>query len=159
MLQARDQVMMINPEDQDEEKTDNPRQEYRGEPHQRVPDFRFAAEARWKLNFQNEQGDNKGQNAIGKGLKSILGNSSSPENRITPVLRNRHGLPCLRAPAAFVCAQWSARALLTAPPCEIIDCPNGKVNAGLAGPKLRATFADLGGTVLPGSPKLATSED
>jgi tripartite-type tricarboxylate transporter receptor subunit TctC len=35
---------------------------------------------------------------------------------------------------------------------EIIDRLNKEINAGLADPKLKARLADLGGTVLPGSP-------
>jgi len=37
-------------------------------------------------------------------------------------------------------------------PPQIIDKLNKEINAGLADPKLRARLADLGGTVLPGSP-------
>ena len=37
-------------------------------------------------------------------------------------------------------------------PVEIIDTLNKEINAGLADPKLKARLADLGGTVLPGSP-------
>ena len=37
-------------------------------------------------------------------------------------------------------------------PAEIVDRLNREINAGLADPKLKAQFADLGGTVLPGSP-------
>ena len=37
-------------------------------------------------------------------------------------------------------------------PTEIIVKLNKEINAGLADPKLKARFADLGGTVLPGSP-------
>jgi tripartite-type tricarboxylate transporter receptor subunit TctC len=37
-------------------------------------------------------------------------------------------------------------------PAEIIDTLNNEINAGLADPKIKARFADLGGTVLPGSP-------
>jgi tripartite-type tricarboxylate transporter receptor subunit TctC len=37
-------------------------------------------------------------------------------------------------------------------PVEIIDKLNKEINAGLADPKIRARFADLGSTVLPGSP-------
>src|SRR6478609_60654 len=47
-------------------------------------------------------------------------------------------------------------------PTEIIEKLNKEINAGLADPKIRARFADLGGTVLPGSPiefgKLIASE-
>jgi tripartite-type tricarboxylate transporter receptor subunit TctC len=37
-------------------------------------------------------------------------------------------------------------------PAEIINKLNKEINAGLAEPKIRARFADLGSTVLPGSP-------
>jgi hypothetical protein len=37
-------------------------------------------------------------------------------------------------------------------PAEIIDTLNREINAGLADPTMQARLADLGGTVLPGSP-------
>src|SRR5262249_13400191 len=37
-------------------------------------------------------------------------------------------------------------------PAEIVDRLNTEINAALADPKMKARFADLGGTVLPGSP-------
>jgi tripartite-type tricarboxylate transporter receptor subunit TctC len=37
-------------------------------------------------------------------------------------------------------------------PAEIVAILNREINAGLADPKIKARFADLGGTVLPGSP-------
>ncbi|HMG77547.1 MAG TPA: tripartite tricarboxylate transporter substrate binding protein [Xanthobacteraceae bacterium] len=37
-------------------------------------------------------------------------------------------------------------------PVEIVDKLNREINAGLADPKMKAQFADLGATVLPGSP-------
>jgi tripartite-type tricarboxylate transporter receptor subunit TctC len=37
-------------------------------------------------------------------------------------------------------------------PAEIVDRLNNEVNAALADPKMKARLADLGGTVLPGSP-------
>ena len=37
-------------------------------------------------------------------------------------------------------------------PAEIIDKLNKEINAGLADPKMKARFADMGGTVLAGSP-------
>jgi tripartite-type tricarboxylate transporter receptor subunit TctC len=49
----------------------------------------------------------------------------------------------------------SRRAIVGAPkntPPQIIDKLNKEINAGLADPKLKARLADLGGTVLPGSP-------
>jgi len=37
-------------------------------------------------------------------------------------------------------------------PAEIVDRFNKAINAGLADPTMKARLADLGGTVLPGSP-------
>jgi hypothetical protein len=37
-------------------------------------------------------------------------------------------------------------------PAEIVLKLNKEINAGLADPKMKAQFADLGGTVLAGSP-------
>jgi tripartite-type tricarboxylate transporter receptor subunit TctC len=37
-------------------------------------------------------------------------------------------------------------------PVEVIDKLNKEINAALADPKIKAQLADLGGTVLPGSP-------
>jgi tripartite-type tricarboxylate transporter receptor subunit TctC len=49
-----------------------------------------------------------------------------------------------------------------ATPVEIVERLNGAINAGLADPTLKARFAELGSTVLPGSPadfgKLMTDE-
>ena len=37
-------------------------------------------------------------------------------------------------------------------PAEIVEKLNKEINAGLADPTMKARLADLGGTVLPGSP-------
>ena len=37
-------------------------------------------------------------------------------------------------------------------PAEIVEKLNKEINAGLADPKMKARLADLGGTVLAGSP-------
>jgi tripartite-type tricarboxylate transporter receptor subunit TctC len=37
-------------------------------------------------------------------------------------------------------------------PSSIIERLNAEINAALADPRIKARFADLGGTVLPGSP-------
>jgi tripartite-type tricarboxylate transporter receptor subunit TctC len=37
-------------------------------------------------------------------------------------------------------------------PAEIVEKLNKEINVGLADPKMKARLADLGGTVLPGSP-------
>jgi tripartite-type tricarboxylate transporter receptor subunit TctC len=37
-------------------------------------------------------------------------------------------------------------------PADIVDRLNQEINAGLADPKLKARLADLGGTVIAGSP-------
>ena len=47
---------------------------------------------------------------------------------------------------------WSGIGAPRNTPAEIIDKLNKAINAGFADPKLKARLADLGGTVLPGSP-------
>jgi tripartite-type tricarboxylate transporter receptor subunit TctC len=47
---------------------------------------------------------------------------------------------------------WNGIGAPKSTPADIIDRLNREINAGLADPALRARFADLGGTVLPGSP-------
>jgi tripartite-type tricarboxylate transporter receptor subunit TctC len=52
----------------------------------------------------------------------------------------------------FEASQWVGLSAPRATPTEIIDRLNKEINAGLADPKLKARFADLGGTSLAGSP-------
>jgi tripartite-type tricarboxylate transporter receptor subunit TctC len=47
---------------------------------------------------------------------------------------------------------WSGIGAPKNTPSEIIDKLNKEINAGLADPKMKARLADLGGTVLAGSP-------
>ena len=47
---------------------------------------------------------------------------------------------------------WYGMSAPMGTPAEVIDKLNKEINAGLADPKLIARLADLGGTVLPGSP-------
>jgi hypothetical protein len=47
---------------------------------------------------------------------------------------------------------WTGVAAPKNTPVEIIDILNKEINAGLADPKLKARFADLGTTPVPGSP-------
>ena len=47
---------------------------------------------------------------------------------------------------------WYGVAAPKSTPSEIVDKLNMEINAGLADFKLRAQLADLGGTVIPGSP-------
>jgi tripartite-type tricarboxylate transporter receptor subunit TctC len=49
-------------------------------------------------------------------------------------------------------AIWYGLGAPKATPAEIVNKLNKEVNAGLADPKIKARLADLGGTVLPGSP-------
>jgi len=51
----------------------------------------------------------------------------------------------------FEASQWVGLSAPTNAPSEIVGKLNAEINAGLADPKLKARFADLGGTVLPGS--------
>ena len=52
----------------------------------------------------------------------------------------------------FEASQWVGLVAPKDVPVAIIDTLNREINAGLADPKLKARFAELGGTVLPGSP-------
>ena len=47
---------------------------------------------------------------------------------------------------------WFGVGAPKATPVEIVDKLNKEVNAALDDPKMKARLADLGGTVLPGSP-------
>jgi tripartite-type tricarboxylate transporter receptor subunit TctC len=52
----------------------------------------------------------------------------------------------------FEASQWYGIAVPKGTPTEIVDKLNKEINAGLADPKMKARLAELGGTVLPGSP-------
>jgi tripartite-type tricarboxylate transporter receptor subunit TctC len=49
-------------------------------------------------------------------------------------------------------SQWYGMGAPRSTSAEIIDTLNREINAGLADPKMKARFADIGGEVLPGSP-------
>jgi len=49
-------------------------------------------------------------------------------------------------------SQWYGVSAPKNTPIEIVEKLNKEINAALADPKMKARFADLGGTVLPGSP-------
>jgi tripartite-type tricarboxylate transporter receptor subunit TctC len=49
-------------------------------------------------------------------------------------------------------SQWYGVGVPKNTPTEIVDKLNKEINAGLADPKIKARLADLGGTVLAGSP-------
>jgi tripartite-type tricarboxylate transporter receptor subunit TctC len=52
----------------------------------------------------------------------------------------------------FEVSQWYGVGVPKSAPAEIIGKLNNEINAGLADPRLKARLADLGGTVLVGSP-------
>ena len=52
----------------------------------------------------------------------------------------------------FEASAWQGVGVPKNTPTEIVDKLNKEINAGLADPKLRARLADLGGTVIGGSP-------
>jgi len=52
----------------------------------------------------------------------------------------------------YEASNWSGLGAPKNTPAEIVVKLNKEINAGLADPKLRARLADLGGTVLAGSP-------
>src|SRR5262249_37581487 len=65
-------------------------------------------------------------------------------------------LPDIPTVAEFVpdyeASFWSGIGAPKNTPAEIIDKLNKEINAGLADSKMKARFADLGSTALPGSP-------
>jgi tripartite-type tricarboxylate transporter receptor subunit TctC len=65
-------------------------------------------------------------------------------------------LPDLPTVAEFVqgyeASFWSGIGAPKNTPADIVDTLNKEMNAGLADPKMKARFADLGSTALPGSP-------
>jgi tripartite-type tricarboxylate transporter receptor subunit TctC len=52
----------------------------------------------------------------------------------------------------FEASIWLGIGAPKATPAEIVEKLNREINAGLADPRMKARLADLGGTVLPGSP-------
>ncbi len=54
--------------------------------------------------------------------------------------------------AGYEASVWYGMGVPKATPVEIIEKLNQEINAGLADPEMKARLADLGGTVLPGSP-------
>jgi len=52
----------------------------------------------------------------------------------------------------FEASQWVGLVAPRDTPRTIVEKLNAEINAALADPKIKARFADLGGTVLPGSP-------
>jgi tripartite-type tricarboxylate transporter receptor subunit TctC len=70
-------------------------------------------------------------------------------------LARSESLPDVPTVADFVpgydTSTWLGLGMPRNTPTEIVDKLNKEINAGLADPKIKARFADLGGTVLPGS--------
>ncbi len=73
---------------------------------------------------------------------------------VTTVARSE-SLPDVPTVADFVpgydTSTWLGLGLPRNTPTEIVNKLNKEINAGLADPKIKAQFAELGGTVLPGS--------
>jgi tripartite-type tricarboxylate transporter receptor subunit TctC len=71
-------------------------------------------------------------------------------------LRRAEALPDLPTVADFVpgyeAISWYGIAAPKNTPSDVVDKLNKELNAALADPKIKARLADLGGTVLPGSP-------
>jgi len=51
----------------------------------------------------------------------------------------------------YEASQWYGIGAPRTTPAEIIDKLNKEINAGLVDARMKARFADIGGTVLPGS--------
>ena len=71
-------------------------------------------------------------------------------------LTRAEALPDLPTVSDFVpgyeAISWYGIAAPKHTPADVVDKLNKEINAGLADPKLKARLAELGGTVLPGSP-------
>ena len=52
----------------------------------------------------------------------------------------------------FEASGWFGVGVPKNTPADIVDKLNKEINAGVADPKMKVRFADLGGTVLVGSP-------
>ena len=74
---------------------------------------------------------------------------------VTPVTR-LDVMPDVPTVAEFVpgyeATQWYGVGAPRNTPAEIVETLNREINVGLADPKMKARLADLGGTVLAGSP-------
>jgi tripartite-type tricarboxylate transporter receptor subunit TctC len=74
---------------------------------------------------------------------------------VTTAMRSE-ALPDIPTVAEFVpgyeASTWYGVAAPKNTPAEIIDKLNKEISASLAHPKMKAQLADLGGTILPGSP-------
>jgi tripartite-type tricarboxylate transporter receptor subunit TctC len=70
--------------------------------------------------------------------------------------KRSEALPDIPTVAEFVldyeASNWFGFCAPNATPAEIIDTLNKEINAALADPNMKARLADLGGTVLAGSP-------
>jgi len=91
-------------------------------------------------------------------LATSLGHVKSGRLRALAVTTasRAEGLPDVPALNEFIsgfeASQWVGLVAPRDMPPTIIQKLNGEINAGLADPKIKAWFASLGGTVLPGSP-------
>ncbi len=75
----------------------------------------------------------------GSDRRDALGGAARPSDR-------------WRFRAGYEVSSWFGLGVPKNTPCEIVDRLNNEINAALADPKIEARLADLGATVLPGSP-------
>jgi hypothetical protein len=82
--------------------------------------------------------------------------SAPPTSTAGTTATRSEALPDIPAVGDFVpgyeATEWAGVGVPKNTPGEIINKLNKEINAGLADPKMKARLADLGGTVLPGSP-------
>src|SRR6476619_4088249 len=93
----------------------------------------------------------------GKSCPSLAAIGQSPVNHCEGWYETRsEALPDIPTVSDFVpgyeSSQWFGVGAPKNTPIEIIDKLNKEINAGLADPKIKARLADLGGTLLAGSP-------
>ncbi len=79
-------------------------------------------------------------------LRALAVTSATPSLALPDVPTVAESVP------GYEASFWSGIGAPKDTPAEIVDKLNKEINAGLADPKMKARFADLGSTELPGSP-------
>jgi len=79
-------------------------------------------------------------------LRALAVTSATPSLALPDVPTVAESVP------GYEASFWSGIGAPKNTPAEIVDKLNKEINAGLADPKMKARFADLGSTELPGSP-------
>jgi tripartite-type tricarboxylate transporter receptor subunit TctC len=89
--------------------------------------------------------DSVGYVRTGK-LRALAVTTAARSEMVTDIPTVNEYLP------GFETSQWFGLGAPRSTPAEIVDKLNKEIDTALVDPKMKARFADLGGTVLPGSP-------